>query len=82
MNLNSLAPSPFDLVEVAGDTLPDEVAAILALTPHVAEDVPWAERAEEAAAVNEAGADGLAASWEIFAEKAIRYEEDGDVIWQ
>jgi hypothetical protein len=70
-----------DLVIVTGDALPDEVAAILALTPHVDETADWATREAEAAAVSAAGADGLAASWGFFVEKRIQYEPDGDVLW-
>jgi hypothetical protein len=70
-----------DLVIVTADTLPDEVAAILALTPHVDETADWATREAEAAAVSAAGADGLAASWGFFVEKRIQYEPDGDVLW-
>ncbi len=69
-------------VHVAGDTLPDEVAAILALTPHATEDTPWAEREALAAAASEAGAAGLTDSWGwCFAEKPVNYEPDGDVLW-
>lgn len=76
------SPAP-ELVEVTGDTLPDEIAAILALTPHAADDVPWAEREALAAAVSEAGAVGLAESFSwCFAEKAINYEQNGDVLWK
>ena len=71
-----------DLIEVAADVLPDEVAAILALTPHATDDTPWAEREALAAAVSEAGAAGLTDSWGwCFAEKQINYEPDGDVLW-
>ena len=70
-----------DMMEVTGDSLPDDVAAILALTPHVDEAADWPAREAEARAVSEAAAEGLSASWEIFVEKKIRYEDDGDVLW-
>ena len=75
------ATEPVEVHEIIADALPDEVAAVLALTPHVDEAADWPTREAEAHAVNEAAAVGLSASWEIFAEKAIRYEDDGDVIW-
>lgn len=71
-----------DVIVVTGDTLPDDVAAVLALTPHATDDTPWAEREALAAAVSEAGAAGLTDSWGwCFAEKQINYEPDGDVLW-
>jgi len=75
--------SPADgLIEVAGDALPDEVAAILALTPQAAEETPWAEREALAAAVSDAGAAGLAESWGwCWADKPLNYEPDGNVLW-
>ena len=70
-----------DLVEVTGDTLPDEIAAVLALTPHVADDTDWRTREQEAHRLNELAARELTDSWQIFAEKPVIYEPDGDVIW-
>ena len=75
------SPASEDLVEVAADVLPDEVAAILALTPHLAEDADWREREEEARRLNELAARELTDSWHIYAEKPVKYEDDGDVIW-
>jgi hypothetical protein len=70
-----------DAIVVTGETLPDDVASILALTPHAAEDTPWAEREQLAAAVADAGAVDLAESYWWFAEKPVKYEENGDVLW-
>lgn len=93
MNLNSLTPpradwrgmfehSPAeDLVEVVADVLPDDVAAILALTPHVADDATWEEREAAARAASEEGAIGLHASMTFFVEKKLIYEDDGNVLW-
>lgn len=75
------ATEPVEVHEVHADALPDEVAAILALTPHLPEDAAWAEREAAALAANAENAEGLAASWNFFVEKHINYEEDGDVLW-
>ncbi len=67
-------------VEVHGDTLPDEVAAILALTPHVEETMDWATREKLAAAVADASASALEESFTwCFAEKAYTMDANGDV---
>jgi hypothetical protein len=68
-----------DPVEVHADVLPDEVVAVLALTPGVNESVPWAEREALAAAVAESAAVGLADSWWAFAEKPLSMDANGDV---
>lgn len=73
------SPAGDDLVEVVGDVLPDDVAAVLALTPHAAEDTPWAEREQLAAAVADASAAGLADSWWAFASKPLNMDANGDV---
>ena len=76
------ATEPVEVHEVCADVLPDEIAAVLALTPHAAEDTPWAEREQLAAAVADAGAAGLAESYGWwFAEKPVKYEENGDCLW-
>lgn len=72
---------PVEVHEVHADVLPDEVVAILALTPHVAEDADWRTREEEAQRLSELAARELTDSWHIYAEKPIKYEDDGDVIW-
>ena len=66
-------------VVIVADVLPEEVQAILALTPGLPEHTPWAERAELAAAVAEAGAKGLADSWFAFAEQPLNMDANGDV---
>lgn len=74
------SPAP-DVIEVTADVLPDDVTAILALTPHAADDTPWAEREALAAAVADASAAGLADSWWAFVAKPVNYEPDGNVLW-
>ena len=75
------ATEPVEVHEIHADVLPDEIAAVLALTPGVAAETPWAEREALAAAVSEASAAGLADSWWAFVEKPTKYEDDGDVLW-
>lgn len=67
---------------VVADTLPDEIVAILALTPHVDETASWQEREAEAVAMNTAAAASMIDlhGW-CFAPKHVNYEPDGDVIW-
>ena len=70
-----------DVMEVTADTLPDDVAAVLALTPHVADDTDWKAREQEAQRMNELAAKEFTDSWDIFVEKPVIYEPDGDVLW-
>lgn len=67
------------LVDVTGDVLPEDVQAILALTPGLPEHTDWAEREELAAAVADAAAIGLADSWWAFAEQPVKMDANGDV---
>ena len=76
------ATEPVEVHEVHADVLPDEVAAILALTPHVADDASWRTREQEAKRLNELAAKEFTDSWQIFVEKPICYEDDGDVLWR
>lgn len=63
-----------------GDQPPtDDEQFILALTPGLDEAVPWAMREQAARQMDAEQA--VQASSEFFVEKAVKYEEDGDVLW-
>lgn len=66
-------------VVIVADVLPEEVQAILALTPGLPEETDWAEREQLAAAVADASAAGLADSWWAFAEQPVNMDANGDV---
>lgn len=71
--------TPFADVVVVADTLPEEVQAILALTPSLPEHTDWATREQLAAAVADAAAKGLADSWFAFVEQPLKMDANGDV---
>lgn len=64
---------------VIGDVLPEEVQAILALTPGLPEETDWAAREELAAAIADTAAKGLVDSWWAFAEQPVNMDANGDV---
>lgn len=64
-----------EIVEVHGDVPPvEDVQFILALTPGLPADTDWRTREREAAAAQEHMA-------ELFLEKRVQYEPNGDVLW-
>lgn len=70
----------FDDVVIVADVPPvDDAQFVIALTPGVIETTPWEEREALAAAVADAGAAGLEASWWAFAEKPLNMDANGDV---
>lgn len=73
-------PEELELVEVTGDVPPVDADFILALTPTLEPDTDWRTR-ERAAWEADVAAAEAAMDWPFFAEKPIKYEDDGDVLW-